>query len=179
MLKATPLSPPRSRLNLSTSSQNAIPPQIIGTLLNDTQVTTLAGNGTQGIGKHSHLIIKGFADGYVLSAKFNNPYGICIDPSGNIFISDQHNNRIRKIDSNGFISTVAGDGTKGFHDGYASAAQFNRPSGIAADHHGNIYVADPLNHRIRKIDAQGMVTTVTGNGIAGCIDGPANIAQFN
>jgi sugar lactone lactonase YvrE len=124
-------------------------------------------------------VFQGYLDGNFTAAKFNNPYGICCDPMGNIFVSDQHNNRIRRIDSNGAVTTIAGDGTKGFHDGPGASAQFNRPCGITADHHGNVYVADPLNHRIRKIDSQGTVSTVAGNGIAGCIDGHVTVAQFN
>ena len=102
-----------------------------------------------------------------------------MDPLGNIFISDQHNNRIRRVDTSGIVTTIAGDGTKGFQDGPGPTSQFNRPCGITADSIGNVYVADPLNHRIRKIDTQGMVSTVAGNGTAGCIDGPISVAQFN
>jgi DNA-binding beta-propeller fold protein YncE len=103
-------------------------------------VSTLAGNGTPG-----------FADGAGTIAQFNYPYSVAIDASGNLFVADRDNLRIRKITSAGVVSTLAGNGTAGFKDGAASIAQFNYTYGVAVDASGNIYVGDADNHCIRKI----------------------------
>jgi sugar lactone lactonase YvrE len=102
-------------------------------------VSTFAGDGTAG-----------FNDGATSSAQFNNPYGVAVDSSGNVYVADYFNNRIRKI-SGGVVSTLAGDGTQSYLDGTGTAARFNFPSGVAVDSSGNVYVADVGNHRIRKI----------------------------
>jgi len=103
-------------------------------------VTTIAGNGTHG-----------FKDGHSTSSIFCGPYGITTGPNGNIIVADTLNHRIRLIDMNGVVTTIAGDGTDGYNDGQAKAAKFNSPMGIATDAHGNIFVADVYNHRIRKV----------------------------
>ena len=107
-------------------------------------ISTIAGNGISGTynGEGMH------AD----SAQFVE-YGICKDGVGNIYISDYGNQRIRKIDTFGIIHTIAGTGTAGFSGdgGTATSAQINRPEGVAVDACGNVYIADDLNHRIRKV----------------------------
>ena len=92
--------------------------------------------------------------------------GITVDPQGNIYISHRSKNRIRKIDKNGIITTVAGNGNAGFSGdgGPAIKAALNYPAGLAFDK-GNLYIADRSNHRIRKVDSSGIITTVAGNGI--------------
>lgn len=120
----------------------------------------------------------GFKDGSVAEAKFSQAWGIIIDPDGNIIVADTYNHRIRKITQNGQVSTIAGSGIPGFMDGNASIAQFDRPYGIVMDKQRNIYVADGVNVRIRKIAANGEVTTFAGSGIAGSADGAAGVAQF-
>ena len=102
-------------------------------------VTTLAGNGTIG-----------FVNGNVSVAKFSFPSGVVIDGQGNMYVADRGNHSIRKITPAGIVSTVAGT-TQGFADGDAGTARFNQPYGLALDAQGNIYVADYLNFRIRKI----------------------------
>ncbi|WP_179638913.1 NHL domain-containing protein [Tunturibacter empetritectus] len=122
-------------------------------------ITTIAGTGTQGYS----------GDGAaVLSAAIDSPTGIAIDPSGNLYLADTHNHRIRKITSStGLITTIAGTGLPGFSgdSASASAATLALPHGLTADASGNLYLADTANHRIRRIDAStGLITTVVGDG---------------
>lgn len=101
-----------------------------------------------------------------LKAGLYAPAGIVVDSSGSVFILQNGDGRIRKVDSKGIITTLAGNGTSGFagDGGQGPAAQFNFPTGIAGDSSGNLYVADSLNQRIRKINSSGSVSTVAGNG---------------
>ncbi len=110
---------------------------------------------------------------------FNTPSGIAIDNGGNIYVADTSNNRIRKITAEGVVSTVAGTGTAGYLDGPANAAKFDGPIGVAVDASDNIYVADTYNDRIRKISAEGQVSTVAGAGRPGYSDGDAATALFD
>ncbi|MBI1938687.1 MAG: hypothetical protein HYS25_11265 [Ignavibacteriales bacterium] len=122
----------------------------------------------------------GYVNGKLSEAKFNTAFGICIDKEGNIYAADSGNNCIRKIDADGIVSTFAGTGQTGNDDGTANAATFNSPTGICSDDMGNFYVADFMNHTIRKIDNEGNVTTLAGSaGNPGFADGYANQAQFN
>jgi sugar lactone lactonase YvrE len=131
-------------------------------------VITVAGSGTAG-----------FADGNGAAAQFSGPYGVTTDAQGNIYVADYGNVRIRKITSAGIVSTVAGNGTTGYVDGSSSAAEFNSPAAVSTDAQSNIYVADDLNNRIRKINSSGIVNTFAGSGVGGFADGIGNAAQFN
>ena len=128
-------------------------------------VTTVAGNGGAGYAGDG---------GPATAALLNDPSGITIDASDNIYIADYHNNRIRKVSAaTGIITTVAGNGTNGFagDGGLATSARLSQPAGVAVDADNNIYIADYTNHRIRKVDAAtGIITTVAGNGIAGFLN---------
>ena len=123
-------------------------------------ITTVAGNGTAGYSGDG---------GLATQASLNLPYGISVDNLGNIYIADQLNHRIRKVDTSGIITTVAGNGTAGYSGdgGPATAAGLNQPWDVYVDGSGEVYVADRLNHRIRKVDTSGIITTVAGNGTAG------------
>ena len=129
-------------------------------------ITTVAGNGTQGFSGDG---------GPAISASLNEPYGLAVDASGNLYISDLANNRIRKITPGGTISTIAGIGPScpasgppcgGFSGdgGKATSAALNNPRGVALDASGNFYIADTDNSRIRKVSPAGIITTVAGDG---------------
>ena len=120
---------------------------------------------------------EGSDDGTGTAAKFNLPCGIAVDASGNMYVADRGNNRIRKITSSGVVTTLAGS-TKGFADGTGTAAKFDSPAGIAVDASGNVYVGDEFNHRIRKITSTGVVSTFVGNGTVGFTDGAGATVQF-
>jgi len=120
---------------------------------------------------------EGFADG--IPASFNTPSGLALDDEGNLYVADTGNNRIRKVTTEGVVSTVAGNGSAGYVEGPASAVEFNGPIGVAVDSQKNIYVADTYNDRIRKITADGVVSTLAGSAGPGYRDGPASNAQFD
>ena len=133
-------------------------------------ITTAVGTGEKGFAGDG-----GPAD----AALLNGPFDIAFDAGGNLYFSDTFNNRIRRVDArSGVISTVAGNGDKGFSGdgGPATGAALNEPYGIALDRAGNIFVADRLNRRVRRIDAaSGIITTLAGTGEAayGGDGGPA------
>lgn len=118
-----------------------------------------------------------------IDAQFNKPSAVVKDASGNLYIADTANNRVRRIDSNGIVSTIVGTGEPGFAgDGReARKARLQRPTGLAFDPHGNLYIADGGNSRIRKVDNNGDINTIAGNGRAGFSgdDGLAVRARLN
>ncbi|MBA3828538.1 MAG: T9SS type A sorting domain-containing protein [Taibaiella sp.] len=136
-------------------------------------ITTIAGNGHKGYTGDG---------GPAINATLYGPTGIRLDKTGNIYIADQYNNAIRKIDINGIITTVAGNGIKGFSGdgGPAINASLNSPSDIASDDSGNIYIGDLLNYRVRKINKVGIINTIVGCGISGYSGdgGSAKLAQI-
>ena len=136
-------------------------------------ITTVAGNGSEFLSGDGGLATR---------ASLSNPKGAAVDSAGNLYIADTGNDRIRKVSPDGIISTAAGNGRQGFSGdgGPANLASVNRPGGVAVDREGNLYVADTLNHRIRRVDVRGIITTVAGNGkpaLSGD-DGPATSASL-
>jgi uncharacterized protein (TIGR03437 family) len=135
-------------------------------------ITTVVGNGLEGFSGDN---------GPATSAELDYPSAVAVDSAGNLYIADFYNCRIRKV-SNGVITTVAGNGTYGYggDNGPAAAAQLADPQGVAVDSAGNLYIADTVNQRIRKV-SNGVITTVAGNGTPGYIgdNGPAAAAQLD
>jgi trimeric autotransporter adhesin len=137
-------------------------------------ISTFAGSTNSGFGGDG---------GPATQAQLNQPVSATFDSSGNMFLADTGNNRIRKVTSSGAISTVAGNGNIGFtgDGGAATSAALNGPRGVAVDGAGNIYIADSLNMRIRKVSTSGVISTIAGTGVAGFAgDGGAALnAQFS
>lgn len=132
------------------------------------QIDVLAGDG-----------VGGLREGAGAQARFADPYALAVDAHGVAYIADAgDNNRIRRVYPDGRVDTLAGTG-EGWRDGPGAQAQFHTPSGIAVDAAGNVYVADTGNHRIRRIGADGVVSTLAGDGVAGFADGPAAQARFD
>jgi hypothetical protein len=133
--------------------------QLNGTNVPSGIITTVAGNGTAGYSGDG---------GAATNAELYAPLGVAVDAAGNLFIADFYYSRIRKVGTNGIITTVAGGGSSGLGDGGAATnAGLVGPEGVAVDAHGNLFIADRDNQRIRKVGTNGIITTVAGNGTLG------------
>lgn len=132
-------------------------------------VTTIVGDGTVG---HS--------DGAGLLARLNYARGIDVDAVGTLYFAEQHYVRKAVFSSGAYtVSTLAGDGSAGLVDDTGTAARFNSPEGVRLDGHGNVFVVDCLNHAVRKVTPEGVVTTLVGTGSAGSVNGVGTAASFN
>jgi len=133
-------------------------------------VTTLAGRAGNA----------GATDGKGAAASFNYPVAVAIDPAGNLYVADRSNHLIRKVSSDGTVTTLAGTvGVSGAADGLEAAARFDNPAGIATDANGAVYVSDSYNHAIRRISPDGLVSTLAGlPGVGGSNDGTGRNARF-
>lgn len=120
----------------------------------------------------------GFLDGTGEKVLFQNPNNMVMDASGNIYLTDEFNNRIRKITPAGEVTTFAGTGDGGYVDGAGTTAKFGLLEGLTIDASGNLYASDYANSVIRKITPAGIVSTYAGSGQNGLIDGPVATAQF-
>jgi DNA-binding beta-propeller fold protein YncE len=133
----------------------------------DGTVTLLAGSG-----------FAGFQDGTKYAAKFRGPMGLSVDGTGNVYVADSGNIRIRLIHTDGRVETLAGSGT-GFKDEYGTLACFNNPSALSLDKYGNLYIADTFNHAVRIMTPNRLVRTLSGMGIAGMQNDTGKSALFN
>lgn len=133
-------------------------------------VSTLAGSAGQ----------SGQNDGTADNARFNQPWGLVLDPAGNLYVADTGNDTVRKVSPSGVVTTLAGSaGIVGSQDGNGSNAQFNLPQGIAIDSAANLYIADTGNNTIRKLTTAGVVTTLAGSaGSGGSSNGSGQRASF-
>jgi sugar lactone lactonase YvrE len=129
-------------------------------LLEAQVITTCAGTGTAGFSGDG---------GPATNAQFVYPQALAFDAAGNMYIADNSNSRIRKINTSGIISTVAGSSINGYSGdgGPATSAKLNMPYGVAVDAAGNLYIADYFNHRVRKVNTSGVISTFAGNGTFG------------
>jgi len=123
-------------------------------------ISTYAGTGSSGYTGDG---------GAATAATLYNPMGVAVDTAGNVYVAEYSNHVVRKINTAGVISTYAGNGSAGFSGdgGAATAAQIYRPVGLCVDDTGNVYIGDSWNHRIRKVNTSGVMSTVAGNGTAG------------
>jgi NHL repeat len=136
-------------------------------------ITTVAGNGFGGYAGDN---------GTATNASLSYPYGVAVDAAGDIFIADYGNQRVRKVDANGIITTVAGNGDANYSgdDGAATNASLNYPTSVAVDPSGNLFIADYGNDRIREVGTNGIITTIAGDGVPGFSGdgGPATNASI-
>lgn len=130
-------------------------------LISGGSLSTLAGDG-----------LAGFADGQAAQARFQNPTGVAVDGSGNVFVADRDNHRIRVVNASDEVLTFAGSGEAGFLDELGTAARFSSPNDLAIDAGGRLHVADRDNHRLRVIAPDGTVTTPAGSGTDEVLDSP-------
>ncbi len=132
-------------------------------------ISTVAGAGASGYSGDG---------GPATNAQLNSPRGVASDASGNVYIADTGNNVIRRIAKDGIISTFAGTGRAGYSGdgGPATTATLNQPYRVEADLLGNVFIADTGNSRVRKVNTQGVITTVAGNGGTGSYSGDGGLA---
>ncbi len=147
---------------------------VVRRVKNDT-ITTFAGTGTGGYSGDS---------GPATAAELFGPYSVAVDTSGNVYVADNKNYRIRKINkATGIITTVAGNGIQGYNgeNKPATAAELSSPVGVAVDTKGNLYISDPGTALISKVNTTGTITTIAGNGFVGYWGdaGPATAAEFD
>jgi sugar lactone lactonase YvrE len=161
-------------------------------IIRDGSVSVYAGIPVSIVFDEAGLPAGTLEDGPADESLFSNPTGLAADRHGNVYVADAANHAVRKISPSGDVTTLAGNGVLGHKDGTGSGASFHRPTDVAVDAGGNVYVADTLNHVIRKITPQGEVTTLNAlpariaevsDGVVvpagGFADGPLDQALFN
>ncbi|WP_159779712.1 putative Ig domain-containing protein [Flavobacterium sp. 9AF] len=156
-----------NNFNLYQSISPLLPTNSGGNIPNGPGITTYAGSGIQGdLNGNSNI------------AQFNFPTTCIFDSNNNLLVVDRGNHKIKKINSNGDVSTFAGTGTLGSLDGPLNVATFNFPTSVVEDSNGNFFICDQSNHKIRKIDSNGLISTFAGTGVGGFQDGVGNTAKF-
>jgi len=140
----------------------------------DGDIETVAGSGARGDSGDG---------GEATEAELDSPEGIAVDDDGNLYVADTQNHRIRRVDADtGVITTIAGDGTEGDSGdgGPAIGAQLAEPRGVAVDALGRVFIADTVNHRLRRVDLSGNISTIAGTGDSGYSgdNGPATSAKI-
>jgi sugar lactone lactonase YvrE len=131
-------------------------------------VSTVAGNGSAAL-----------VDGTGTAAFLGHPLGLRFDSQGNLYFVEFSNHTIRKISTQGVVTTLAGNGTLGYQDGTGKQAMFYSPLDVVIDSHGDLIISDSKNHRIRKVTTQGVATTLAGNGSTSYADGTGTAAMIN
>jgi len=121
----------------------------------------------------------GNTNGIGIAARFSGPMGLALDGVGNLYVTEENNNLIRKITPMGVVSTFAGSGVQGSTNGNGTSASFKSPAGVVIDASGNLYVTEGANRLIRKISPTGDVTTFAGSGAQGFTNGNGTSASFN
>ncbi len=183
LLEIVKITPDGTISTIWSSSPDAVPREYPRGIAVDTQGNVFAaiGNSVQKISPDGKVVTlaggtePGDSDGAGADARFNYPWGIAVDDDANIYVADLLNCKIRKINSDGIVSTLAGS-TCGYKDGQGTSAQFGLTFDVALDGIGNIYVTDG---KIRKVTKNGLVTTVVENMPGGYLDGSIANAQFN
>ena len=136
-------------------------------------ISTIVGNGTQGYGGDG---------GLATACKLYQPTGVAVDRSGNIYIADYGNNRIRVVNASGIINTFAGNGSQGYSGdgGAAISCELYSPRCVAVDSLGNVFIGDTKNNRVRIVNTSGIINSFAGNGLGGVggNGGPATLAQI-
>ena len=134
-------------------------------MIDGDQIRTVAGSGDAGVNRGGF----GGDGGPAIEARLSEPWGIAFDSKGNLFIADRDNNRVRKVDQVGSITTIAGDGERGYSGdgGPATRAGLCGPQGLAIDRQDRVYIADDCSYRVRRVELDGSITTVAGNGTPG------------
>jgi ABC-type branched-subunit amino acid transport system substrate-binding protein/sugar lactone lactonase YvrE len=168
LVSATPTGLPPTRTPVATPQPTLEPVTSRFLYVQGVTVSTLAGDGH-----------RGYRDGPASQARFNGLGGVAVDSQGDVYVTELLGNRVRRITSDGTVSTLAGTGAPGYADGPGSTAQFSGPQSLDVDDNETVYVADSANHCIRLIHPDGTVSTLAGvGGEAGYRDGPAAQAQF-
>ena len=169
-----PTSHPSGPTRHPTPNPSPYPSHVIDTSQLYHTITTIAGTGSYGNSGDG---------GPATSAQLTQAYGVSVDVSNNVYFPDYQNNKVRMVTSTGIIITIAGTGSYGSSgdDGAATSAQLNNPVGVANDMHGNLYIADATNNKIRIVSSTGIITTIAGTGMWGSNgdDGAATSAQLN